>query len=111
MPNKEVEALKLAEAHYEMEEGITHIYRLLSDLNVETRPNEPIKLLEVNQNTIPSGVMPLQFGPQPSYGFNFPLVIVEVTPEEFGQIQTRQLALPNGWTVGTELPRPAGVIQ
>lgn len=111
MPNKETEALKLAEAHYEMEEGITHIYQLLSDVNTEARPNEPIKLLEVNQNTIPSGVMPLQFAPQPSFGFHFPSVIVEVTPEEFQLIQSRQLALPNGWAVGTELPRPAGVIQ
>ena len=110
MPDKELEARRLADAHYQIEDGITHIFRLYSAGHVETRPNEPIKLLEVNRNTIPSGVMPLQFGPQPSSGFHFPSVIVEVTPEEFDMIQAHQLPLPNGWTVGTELPRPAGVI-
>ena len=110
MPDKELEASKLAEAHYQIEDGITHIFRLFGAGNMEMRPNEPIKLLEVNRNTIPSGVMPLQFGPQPSSGFHFPSVIVEVTPEEFDLIQTRQLPLPNGWIVGTELPRPAGVV-
>lgn len=110
-PDKDIEARKLAEAHYEIEEGITGIFRLVCAGDAEARPNEPIKLLEVNQHTIASGVMPLQFAPQPASGFHFPSVIVEVTPEEFRLIQTRQLALPNDWAVGTELPRPAGVIQ
>ena len=102
------EARKLAEAHYRVEAGITRIFRIAGTPETESRPSEPIKLLEVSQSTIPSGVMPLQFGPAPASGIHYPSVIVEVTPEEFQRIQTQELALPEGWTVGELLPRPAG---
>ena len=42
---------------------------------------EPIKLLEVNENTVAAGVMPLYFGPAPASGIPYPSVIVEVTGE------------------------------
>lgn len=107
MPNKDAEAQKLAEAHYHVEEGITQIFRITRSAGVEVRPNEPIKLLEVNRFTIPSGVMPLQFGSVPESGIHYPSVIVEVTPEEFERIKTNDLKLPDGWMVGDLLPRPA----
>ncbi|MCX7407565.1 MAG: hypothetical protein NTZ32_05715 [Planctomycetales bacterium] len=109
MPDKDDEARKLAEAHYGIEEGITGIFRLVGTGDAEANSSEPIKLLEVNQHTIASGVMPLQFAPQPAYGFHFSSVIVEVTPEEFGLIQRHQLALPHDWEVGAEFPRPTSV--
>lgn len=109
MPDKDDEARKLAEAHYEIEEGITGIFRLVGTGDAEASSSEPIKLLEVNQHTIASGVMPLQFAPQPAHGFHFSSVIVEVTPEEFGLIQRHQLALPHDWKVGAEFPRPTSV--
>lgn len=106
MPNKDEEARQLAEAHYQVEPGITHIFRVTGSADAELRANEPIKLLEVNQDTIPSGIMPLQFGPAPAQGFHFPSVIIEVTPEEFAKIQAQELKLPDGWSVGDFLPRP-----
>ena len=66
----------------------------------EVRPSEPIKLLEVNENTVPSGIMPLGFGPAPAAGINFSYVIIEVTPDEYRLIQSEELKLPHGWTVG-----------
>lgn len=109
MPNKDEEIRQLAEAHYRVEAGITSIFRITASADVELRPNEPIKLLEVNEFTAATGVMPLQFGPAPASGIHFPSIIVEVTPEEFEKIQTLELPLPNGWSVGDLLPKPADI--
>lgn len=63
-------------------------------------------LLEVNENTIPSGIYPIQFGPAPTSGIHFPSVIVEVTPAEFRKIMADELRLPGGWEIGDHIPRP-----
>lgn len=97
----------LANRHFQAEEGLLRVFRLAGNPETETRPMEPIKLLEVNANTVPSGVLPVRFGPAPASGIPYPFVIVEVSPEEFGKIQTHALSLPPGWTLGEELPRPA----
>jgi hypothetical protein len=97
-------ARRLAESHYRVDPAIRQIVRLLSA--TEDAPNEPIKLLEVNEETSMSGVVPVFFGPHPPSGTVFPSVIVEVRPEEFERIQSRDLPLPNGWRVGTAYPRP-----
>jgi hypothetical protein len=72
----------------------------------EVIPTEPSKLLEVNENTVESGVMPLSFGPMPTRGINFSSTIIEVTPDELRRIQSRELRLPDGWEIREELPRP-----
>jgi DNA-directed RNA polymerase subunit RPC12/RpoP len=50
-------AKELAKKHYQAEAGLQKIFRLTGSAEVEVRPVEPIKLLEVNSNTIPSGVL------------------------------------------------------
>jgi hypothetical protein len=105
MPTKEQVAIFLAQRHYEIESGVTQIYRLNDRVDVEGSPTEPIKLLEVNENTVPSGIVPIQFGPNPAIGIHYPSVIVEVTPEEFQRIQTEDLPLPGGWRLGNPIPR------
>jgi hypothetical protein len=106
MRTKDEEATELARKHYQIETGLTRIFRITGSAEVEFRPNEPIKLLEVNENTVPSGIMPIQFGPSPASGLNFSSIIVEVTPEEFQKIQDQQLELPHGWKVGDPIPKP-----
>lgn len=106
MADKDEEARKLAEVHYEVEVGMTQIFRIMGSAEAEVLPNEPIKLLEVNENTIPVGIMPLRFGPAPTYGIHYPSVIVEVTPEEFERIQSKELPLPDGWTISDLVPKP-----
>src|SRR4051794_19641551 len=106
MQTKEEEAKTLAEMHYQVEAGVTQIFRLTGAAEIEVRPTEPIKLLEVNENTVPSGIMPIQFGPSPVSGLYYSSVILEVTPEEFQKIQNEELKLPNGWVVGDLIPRP-----
>ena len=104
--DKAAVAKDLAKKHYQAEVGLQTIIRLTGSAEVEVRPAEPIKLLEVNANTVPSGVLPVSFGPSPASGIPYPSVIVEVSPEEFTKIQTQELKLPKGWLLGEELPRP-----
>lgn len=108
MPNKTDVARRLAKAHYQVEAGITQIFRIVGRPEAELRPEEPIKLLEVNQFSIPSGVMPLYFDAAPARGIHFPSVIVEVTPEEFTKIRSQELKLPEGWTLGELFPKSDG---
>jgi hypothetical protein len=105
MLTKDEEAVELARKHYEVETGMIQIFRLTGSADVEVRPTEPIKLLEVNENTVPSGIMPIQFGPSPASGLHYSTVILEVTPDEFRRIRNDDLKLPNGWTIGEPIPR------
>jgi hypothetical protein len=105
MFDKDDAARELAQKHYEIEAGITHILRFTGHADVEILPSEPIKLLEVNQDTVPSGVMPIQFAASPANGIPFTTVIVEVTPDEFDKIQKNELKLPLSWVNSDEIPR------
>ena len=105
MPTKDEEARELARMHYQVETGMTQIFRITGSFDVEVRPTEPIKLLEVNTNTVASGIMPIQFGPSPASGLHYPSIILEVTPDEFQRIQNDELKLPNGWKVGDMIPK------
>jgi hypothetical protein len=105
MSSKDEEALELARKHYEIEPGMTRIFRLTGSAEVESRPNEPIKLLEINENTVPSGIMPIWFGPFPAAGLHHSSIILEVTPDEFDKIQERRLELPNGWQLADLIPK------
>jgi hypothetical protein len=106
MATKDEEAIELARIHYEVEEGMTHIFRITGSPEAESSPAEPIKLLEVNESTVPSGILPLRFGPLAAAGIHYPSVIVEVTPEEYERIQSKDLTLPNGWKIGDLIPKP-----
>ena len=103
MITKDQCAIELAQMHYQVEDGITTIIRFTNDR--EALPGEPIKLLEVNENTVPAGIMPLFFAPLPARGILFPSVIVEVTPDEFRALQLKEISLPNGWSHPQELRR------
>jgi hypothetical protein len=105
MADKEDARRALARAHYSYEPGITQIFTIRSRPECEASPDEPIKLLEVNENTIASGIHPLGFDPVPSAGIPFSSVIVEITPDEFGRIESKELTLPDGWTLGELLPK------
>jgi len=113
--NREDLAEALARKHYEVESGLTHVYHIQDKLDlsqqvcVEHTRAAPIRLLEVNENTVPSGIMPLSFGPAPASGITLPSVIVEVTPAEFARIQSDDLQLPEGWAVGKLIPKFNGV--
>ncbi len=109
--SKEAVALRLAEAHYAVEPGIELIIQLLASPEREADPKEPIKLLEVNPDTTASGIHPLFFGPHAASGIFHPSVIVEITPDEYEQIQRDPSLLPNGWRLGQNFARPVPAAQ
>jgi hypothetical protein len=105
MPNKDEVARILADRHYQIDPDVVKIFRIeASSKTEEELPKEPIKLLEVNNSTIPSGVMPIEFSPHPPSGIVYPSVIVEVTPEEYDEIEQGRLPLPNQWHLGELIP-------
>jgi hypothetical protein len=95
---KEEAIAELAEAHFSMDTGLKAIYRLIG--NDEEDPSEPIKLLEVNEDTLPAGIVPVYFGSLPHKRIQYPYVIVEITPVEFQQLVKGEISLPYGWTHG-----------
>jgi len=105
MPSKDAVAEKLARAHFAIEPEIEHVFRLVGPN--EADPLEPIKLLEVNPNTVPEGIVPVEFGPDAEAGIPYSSDMVEITPTEFEQVQAGELQLPNGWKLDEEYPRPA----
>jgi hypothetical protein len=98
------EAAALARVHYAVEPGLQAIYRLEGP-----DPNGiRIKLLEVNEYTIPTGIVPVGFPAHPASGLHFPSVVIEVTPQEYEAIQHKQLSLPDGWEIRDAYERPVG---
>jgi len=106
--DKDEVAKKLAHQHYDLEPGITRIFKLRDKPEFEGLSSTPIKLLEINIDTAPSGIMPLHFGPVPGSGIPYPSVIVEVTPDEFERIKVQELKLPDGWTIDEEYLKGSG---
>lgn len=100
-------AEELAHRHYELESGLTRIFLITDRAESQGISTEPIKLLEVNEDTVESGIMPLHFGPAPASGIPYSSIIVEVTPKEFDRLQSHELKLPEGWEIGEEVPRPS----
>jgi hypothetical protein len=107
---KDQVASALAQAHYRIESSIRHIVRV-RNATQEGDSAEPIKLLEVNDATIPSGILPVYFGPHESLGYTFPSIIIDVTPDEYDQLRACELTLPNGWEVGEEMARSDAAVQ
>jgi len=106
MSTKDEVARQLAFKHFDIERAITRVFRLRDASNHEDSPDTPIKLLEVNAETAPVGIMPLRFGALPAMGIPFSSIIIEVTPKEFEQLQCADLALPRGWEIAEECGGP-----
>lgn len=103
MPNsndRNAVARALAVAHREFEPTISRIVQVIAD--EEDSTDEPVKLLEVNPQTSPSGIIPIAFGPYPPK-IPFPSVVIEVTEMEFKSICSGDILLPDGWRLGDTL--------
>ena len=101
--NREQIARKLVDYHVIAEDEI--VWAFMYAREGGDRPEEPIKLLEVNRATVPAGVMPVYFGQTKEYP---PVVIIEVTEQEFEAMKAGALRLPDGWDEAKVLhPRAA----
>jgi hypothetical protein len=102
VPEKDEVARLLADAHRAIEPAISRIIRLVADPDREDDFHEPVKLLEVNPATSPSGIFPIAFTADPP-DVPYPSVVVEVTEAEYEQIRAGKLPLPAGWRLGDTL--------
>jgi hypothetical protein len=104
--SKDAVAQELVRIHFSVEPALSRIYRIRSER--EDEPGEPIKLLEVNANTVATGSVDT-FTFAPTKEVPVATVIAEVTPEEHKQLEEGKLRLPGGWSLqGAEtFERPA----
>lgn len=93
-------AERLVDFHKSVEPGLVRVVRLRTPPGPTDGGQEPVALLEVNEETTASGVLPIHFGPDPASQIYHPSIIIEVTPEEYVKITRGELELPNGWELG-----------
>ncbi len=97
-------AKEAAKFHYSLDDDLRHIF-LLGPL-CEDDPEEPVKLLEVRDFAVESGLMPVAFPPGSERGFPFWLYIAELSPREFQKIDPTNIPFRGEtWTIIEELPR------
>lgn len=91
---KDAAARRLIAWHFTVEPELREVYRIMTDN--ESSQEEPIRLLEVNAATVPTGsVEPFAFSPAGDIPFR--TVIAEITPEELDWLRSKPEALPEGW--------------
>ena len=93
---KDAAARRLIEWHFTVEPELREVYRIVTD--DEGSQEEPIRLLEVNAATVPSGrVEPFTFSPTKEIPFR--TAIAEITPEELASFRSHPEVLPKGWSL------------
>ena len=90
MSQKQLAIKELLDRHFNLEPGIQRIF-------VYSQPDEElVRLIEVNENTIPSGsVMPFAFSATQEVPFT--ILMADVTPKEWDDIQHGNIKIPDGW--------------
>lgn len=92
--DKDKVADELIDWHFRVEPGTIAVYRIISPN--EASPDEPIKLLEVNEETPETGrVDAFVFGPTSDIPCS--TVIAMVTDKEMQLIEEGKIVLPEGW--------------
>ena len=84
----------LIDWHFRVEPELREVYLIAPD--EESTQDEPIRLLEVNDATFPTGTIEA-FVFSPTDEIPFKTAIAEITPEEFEFYKANPGALPEGW--------------
>lgn len=106
LATKDRVAAELARRYYENDPALTRIIRY-SDPERESDLNEPIKLLEVYRDAIPSGViLPIGFPAHAASGIRFATEVIQIAPQELERVRSSELRLPDGWVVSREFEPP-----
>jgi hypothetical protein len=82
-------AKRIAKAHARVDSDVKAIFLL--EGKDEDKTTEPIKLLEVVEGTMESGVEPISFAPNPGRGVPFTSLIIEVSPREYESMKEEKL--------------------
>ena len=93
MSNQPIEEIvrDLARKHFEIEEGIDRVIWFKDG-------EHEVHLIEVNRNTIPEGAI-LTFYLRPTQERPLPVLIGDITPEEWENVKTGLIPLPEGWSL------------
>lgn len=103
MKSKEEAVRHLVEYHVAVEAGIIAAFWYIRDGGDNEK--EPLKILEISRDTVPAGVVPIYFGATKETPY--PVVIIELTEEEFRGVGDGSLTLPLGWDRAEALHRLA----
>ncbi len=107
MVSREEAVLKLVTQHFEVDPFIIRIIWIASERDAP--PDEPIKLLEVDDASFGSDkVEPFTF--RPSAGYPYLFAIALVSPEDLARVYETPGKLPEGWDLAKArvFERPAG---
>jgi hypothetical protein len=91
-------ARELVEAHREVEPNLRKVYFYADPDGREVRLVEVVA-----ESPTTDEVMPFRFAADRERGVPFPVVIVELSPEEFERVERGAMTLPPGWTERDEL--------
>ena len=94
MMTKDDAAKALIDWHFEIERDLEEVFLLVTDN--ESAPDEPIKLLEVNAATVPTGRVEF-FAFAPAGDIPYRVVVAEITPAELKEIIESPERLLPGW--------------
>jgi len=82
--------------HYKSEPALQTVLWIRSAKDED--PNEPIRLLEVNAETIATGsVEPFAFAPTSEVPYG--TLVALITPAEYEELKTNPKNLPEGWSL------------
>jgi hypothetical protein len=95
-------AKQLAESHISSDPGVQRVFLLKGDS--EQAAKEPIKLLEIVEDTLEVGIEPIGF-PGSNRTGGWPVVVVDVSPNEYSKFARRKSIRFNGtvWKIAEEL--------
>lgn len=82
----------LIQEHFDLEPSLEKVIWINPELSTE------IRLLEINPETFPSGMVQSFYFP-PSDEIPSAMFLAEVTPEEWQKILRNDIPLPEGWTL------------
>jgi hypothetical protein len=97
---KDEVANSLIDWHFQIDPGLQEVYRIVSEH--EDLPEEPIKLLEVTDTAMETGIVH-PFGFAPSGDITYPCVIATITPGEMERVRAETISLPHDWSLQTAL--------
>jgi hypothetical protein len=93
MINQSLEEMvkRLAREHFEIEDGLERIIWFKDG-------EEEIRLLEINRNTMPEGAV-LTLYLRPTQERSLPVLLGDITPEEWEKVKSGAMSLPEGWSL------------
>ncbi len=95
-------AESMAKGHFQVEPNLKHVHLIVPMDDQD--PNDPIRLLEVVEGTLATGIQPIGFTADPAHGIEYPSIIVEISPAEYESVLNGKVCFANReWTVGREL--------